>query len=62
MTPLTTVSVLVPANGLIYSDANPDDPALCFLEIFLQAVELDPGAIGKLSFTPGLELVIGFDL
>jgi len=55
------VPVVVPATGLVFAGDIPDDVALCFLELFLQGVELDPGAVGNLSFSPGLELEIGFD-
>jgi streptogramin lyase len=37
----------------------PNDPALLGLEIDLQAVEVDPGAVKGVSFTQGLELVLG---
>jgi Tol biopolymer transport system component len=35
------------------------DPALCGTQIDLQAIEADPGAARGVSFTPGLELVLG---
>ena len=38
----------------------PNDPTLFGLEIDLQAVEADPGAVKGFSFTQGLELVLGF--
>jgi hypothetical protein len=37
----------------------PVDGQLCGVSIYLQALELDPGAAKNLSFTPGLELAIG---
>jgi hypothetical protein len=40
----------------------PDDASLCFLELFVQALEADAGAVGGISFTDGLELTIGLDL
>ena len=59
--PANVLAVTVPAGGLVFTDSIPDDPLLCFLEVFVQGIELDPGAVGKLSLTPGLELEIGFD-
>ena len=38
----------------------PNDPALFGFEIDLQAVEVDPGAVKGVSFTQGLQLVLGF--
>ena len=55
------ISLTVPAGGLVLSESIPDDPTLCFTELFVQGIELDPGAIGKLAFTDGLELSLGFD-
>jgi hypothetical protein len=40
----------------------PPDPSLYFLDIYLQAIELDPFASKGLSFTPGLLLHCGYDL
>ena len=37
----------------------PDDPALFGLELDLQAVEADPGAVKGVSFTQGLQLLLG---
>ena len=37
----------------------PDDRALCGVTIDLQAIETDPGAARGVSFTQGLELVLG---
>jgi hypothetical protein len=42
-----------------YTGAIPDDEKLCGVTIDLQAIEADPGAAKGVSFTPGLELVIG---
>ena len=38
----------------------PSDPAYNGVEVDLQAVEADPGAVKGFSFTQGLELVLGF--
>ncbi|HET6164506.1 MAG TPA: hypothetical protein VFG37_12615 [Planctomycetota bacterium] len=37
----------------------PDDDVLCGVTVDLQAVEADPGAVKGVSFTAGLELVLG---
>jgi Tol biopolymer transport system component len=37
----------------------PDDDLLCGYVLDLQVVEADPGAVKGVSFTPGLELVLG---
>ena len=57
--PTLVMFVAIPAAGLPTSDVLADDEALCGLEIDLQAVELDPGAARGVSFTAGLELVLG---
>ena len=60
--PTLLVPVTVPAAGLVITGSIPDDPTLGFTELFLQGVEFDPGAVGKLALTAGLELTLGFDL
>ncbi|MFO0981325.1 MAG: hypothetical protein U1E76_06140, partial [Planctomycetota bacterium] len=47
------------AGTTVLSLAIPSDPALRGKTFTLQALELDPGASKGLSFTPGLELVLG---
>lgn len=37
----------------------PEDPELCGVHFFAQGIEFDPGAAQGLSFTPGIELVVG---
>jgi hypothetical protein len=37
----------------------PNDPAYCGLFLYWQALELDPGAARGVSFSPGLEIVLG---
>lgn len=53
------VPVSLPAVGTTFTDALPNDPGLCEFKIDLQAIESDPGALKGISFTPGLELVLG---
>ncbi len=49
----------LPDRGLTIPYDIPDDGALCGLEIFIQALEIDPGAAKGVSFTAGLKLVHG---
>jgi Tol biopolymer transport system component len=56
----TLVSVFGMApSGLSIGGTLPRDDALCGTTYDLQALELDPGAAKGVSFTPGIELVIG---
>jgi len=60
--PLLSIVLPVPAAGFTLNGALPNDPNLDFLDLYLQALELDPFASKGLSFTPGLQLHCGFDL
>jgi hypothetical protein len=60
--PLLSVFVPVAAGGATLSGALPNDPALDFFDLYLQALEVDSFASKGLSFTPGLQLHCGFDL
>ena len=62
VTPLLAPMLPLPPAGLTLSSTLPNDPALAFLDLYLQALELDPLATKGISFTPGLQLRIGFDL
>lgn len=55
------LSILLPLNpGTTPLDADIDnDPALCGVSFYAQALEVDAGAPQKVSFTAGLELVVG---
>lgn len=57
--PSAAVLFNVPATGLSYSGYVPDDETLCGLKVDAQAIEIDPGAAMEISFTAGLELVLG---
>ena len=57
--PSIAVSVSIPVNGTSFSGNLPNDDSLCGFEIDLQAFEADSGAVKGVSFTPGLELVLG---
>jgi len=47
------------ADGIALAAEIPADPAYCGLEVYAQVLELDDGALKGLSFTAGLELVLG---
>jgi Tol biopolymer transport system component len=57
--PAFVLSVPLPAGGASASGSIVDDPALCDLTVDLQCLEVDPGSAKGVSFTPGLELVLG---
>jgi Tol biopolymer transport system component len=57
--PRVVLPVVVPAAGLSMPVTIPRLPELCGVSAFLQAIELDPGALRLLSFTPGLALAFG---
>ena len=60
VSPLLFIGLPVPAGGLALSGSLPAyDPNLCGVAVDLQAIELDAGASKGLSFTQGLELILG---
>jgi hypothetical protein len=61
VTPFEFIPLSVPATGLTLSGQVPNDPTLYGFELFLQVLEVDPGASKGLSFTRGLDLFFGFD-
>jgi FG-GAP repeat protein len=61
VSPLLYLSLSIPAAGVTLSGQVPDDPSLYGLDLYLQAIELDPGASKGLSFTRGLDLYFGYD-
>jgi len=56
------VALPLSATGASLSSTLPDDPALDFFDVYLQALEADPFASKGVSFTRGLKLHCGFDL
>lgn len=50
----------VPATGVTLSGSLPNDPTLCGVQVYLQTLEIDGGAVKGLSFTEGLQLVLGY--
>ena len=57
--PALTWILAIPAVGLTVPIAVPDDPELCGVYVFLQALEVDPGAAKGISSTAGLLLFLG---
>ncbi|MFO0981700.1 MAG: integrin alpha [Planctomycetota bacterium] len=57
--PYTIVPVVIPKLGLSLPLAVDCDSALAGLAIYLQVLESDPGASQGVSFTPGLQLILG---
>ena len=58
--PLLFVPVTLPAGSLTISGSIRNDPSLCGISVDLQALELDAGASNGLSFTAGLDLLLGY--
>ncbi|MSR46660.1 MAG: hypothetical protein EXS13_06300 [Planctomycetes bacterium] len=54
--------LLLPAGGTTLSEDIPDDPALAFVDLYMQVLEADFGASRRVAFTPGLRLRFGFDV
>ena len=61
LVPFWTFRLQVPAAGLTLSQVLDGDPALAGARLFLQAIEVDPGASKGASFTPGLFVALGFE-
>ena len=53
-------SISVPAAGASFTGTIANDPSLCGVAVDLQAIEGDPGATRGVSFSPGLELILGY--
>ena len=53
-----TVVGLAPS-GASFTGSIPYDDSLCGVELDLQAIEADAGAAKSVSFTPGLQLILG---
>ena len=59
LVPAFTLPLAVPKDGASLISTLPRNAQLCGFVIDLQALESDPGAKKGVSFTPGLELVLG---
>jgi hypothetical protein len=59
LSPTLIFVVPLPGGGLALPGSVPCDPDLGGVSLYLQALELDAGASKDVSFTPGLQLVLG---
>ncbi|MFO0983022.1 MAG: hypothetical protein U1E76_15055 [Planctomycetota bacterium] len=57
--PTSSFLFTLPAAGLALPGALPCDGSLCGRSVYLQALEVDPGASKGVSFTQGLQLLLG---
>jgi hypothetical protein len=57
--PALTLPVTFSYSGDSFTGSIPDDHTLCGVAVDLQSIEADPGAAKGMSFTAGLELVLG---
>jgi hypothetical protein len=57
--PLVTLPVTLSAGGDSFTGTLPIEIGDCGATLDLQAIEADPGAAKGVSFTAGLELVLG---
>jgi Tol biopolymer transport system component len=57
--PVVTLLLGLPKSGAVVTGVVPMQPPLCGFSVDLQAIELDPGAAKGVSFTQGLELMLG---
>jgi Tol biopolymer transport system component len=57
--PELILPISIPATGFSQPGTLPIDPVWSGIELFLQVLELDAGASQGVSFTPGLELILG---
>jgi len=57
--PQYILHIQVPPGGATISVNVPCNPSLYGVSLFLQAIQLDPGATGGKAFTPGLRLLLG---
>jgi hypothetical protein len=60
--PALTIPLAIAATNVQLNTTLPNDPALDFFDLYLQAIEADAFASKGLSFTAGLRLRCGFDL
>jgi hypothetical protein len=58
--PLITTAIALPATGTTFGGKIPGDPAYAGVEVDLQALEADPGAARGVSFTQGVQLILGY--
>ncbi|MSR47881.1 MAG: hypothetical protein EXS13_12610 [Planctomycetes bacterium] len=58
--PVIAIALNLPAGGMTLSEDLANDPTLCGLEVFAQALLVDPAAAKGQSASAGLKLVIGY--
>ena len=58
--PYTLLIYAIPSGGLTLPFNVPNQQHLCGFPIFLQMLQQDSAAVGRLSFTAGLELGLGY--
>lgn len=58
--PMTLLVMGVPQAGLSLSGPLPCEPTFCGVCVYLQLLQLDPGASNNYSMTNGLELCLGY--
>jgi len=58
--PIATTFVALPPGGGAFAARVPPEEALTGLSAFAQALEIDGGASKRVSFTPGVDLVLGY--
>ncbi|MBL8840068.1 MAG: VCBS repeat-containing protein [Planctomycetes bacterium] len=57
---LASIYFTLPSLGTVLTEDLPNDPTLNGLELFVQVLEADPGAVKKISMTDGLKLHLGW--
>jgi len=57
--PLVTIPLSLPVAPVVLAGGIPKDATLCGVPVFVQVVEVDPGASKGLSFSRGLRLTLG---
>ena len=57
--PLNVIDGCIPIGGLDLDFVVACDTQFCGVSIYLQALQIDPGASAGVSFTPGIDLFLG---
>ena len=57
--PMIYQPLSLPATGTSFTGSVPNDPTLCGVSVYAQSLEIDVGAPHGVSFTQGLELLLG---
>jgi len=59
VSPMLLLPMNIDALGMLISPTLPADPALCGLHVYAQVLEVDSGAAHNMSFSAGLDLLLG---